>query len=236
MVYINFCILTININTKVYNNIRRIIMNQQLLVEELTPAVAGLIQESSTDGKNVWLNGIFMQAELKNRNGRVYPLHEISAAVQKANEAIKQGNGILGELDHPQNLTINLDRVSHLITEMRMEGSNVIGKAKLLDTPMGSIAKTLAQAGVALGVSSRGAGAVNESGGVSNFNFITVDIVAQPSAINAYPSTVYESLEHSKSGHNILSLAEQVQHDPAAQKYLKEEIMKWINTGLFAKR
>lgn len=210
-------------------------MSQQLLVEELSPQIAGIIQESSTDGKNMWLNGIFMQSEIRNRNGRVYPLSEISNAVKIANETITKNKGILGELDHPQSLTINLDRVSHLITEMRLSGNNVIGKAKLLDTPMGMIAKEIIRAGAALGVSSRGAGAVNESGGVSGFNFITVDIVCNPSAPDAFPGTVYESLEHSRSGQKILSLAEQVQHDRRAQDFLKKEILKWMENGLFVK-
>lgn len=142
----------------------------------------------------------------------------------------------MGELDHPQTLSINLDRVSHVITEMDMNGSNAIGKARMLNTPMGNIARELINSGVALGVSSRGAGQVNEDGGVSGFQFVTVDIVAQPSAPNAYPQTVYESLELAKNGHNILDLAEAVRHDPSAQKYLKEEILSWLSKGLFAKR
>ena len=210
-------------------------MDTQLLVEELTPSEAGLIQESSTDGKNTWLSGIFMQADIKNRNGRNYPLAELTTAVESANQRILESKGIMGELDHPQSLTINLDRVSHVITDIRLEGSNVMGKAKLLDTPMGQIAKTLAESGVALGVSSRGAGQVNE-GQVSGFQFVTVDIVAQPSAPGAYPSTIYESLEHIKTGHNIMDLAEAVREDPSAQAYLKEEIMKWLKTGIFAKK
>ena len=210
-------------------------MDTQLLVEELTPTEANLIQESSTDGKNTWLSGIFMQADIKNRNGRNYPLTELAAAVDSACQRITESKGIMGELDHPESLTINLDRVSHIITDIRLEGSNVIGKAKLLDTPMGAIAKTLAESGVALGVSSRGAGQVNE-GQVSGFQFVTVDIVAQPSAPEAYPSTIYESLQHARSAHNILDLAEAVREDASAQDYLKKEIMKWINTGLFAKK
>jgi len=211
-------------------------MTQQLLFEELTPSQAGLISESSPDGKNTWLNGIFMQGGIKNRNGRLYPITEIQAAVQSAQQRIAESNGIFGELDHPQTLNINLDRISHVITELRVEGQNAMGKAKLLSTPMGNIAKELANSGVALGVSSRGAGQVNEDGGVQGFNFVTVDIVAQPSAPNAYPNTVIESLNEAKNGHNILSLAEAVKQDPAAQKYLKKEMLKWINTGLFAKR
>ncbi len=211
-------------------------MSQQLLFEELTPSQAGLIRESSADGKNTWLNGIFMQGGLKNRNGRLYPITEIQAAVSSAQQRIKESNGIFGELDHPQTLTINLDRISHVITELRVEGNNAIGKAKLLCTPMGNIAKELANSGVALGVSSRGAGQVNEDGGVQDFNFVTVDIVAQPSAPNAYPTTVVESLDLARNGHNIMDLAEAVKYDASAQKFFKKEIEKWLNTGLFAKR
>lgn len=208
----------------------------QLLIEELSPAQAGLITESSTDGKNTWLSGVFMQADIKNRNGRVYPLQEIGAAVTTAQQRIKEHHGIFGELDHPQTLTINLDRISHVITELSMEGSNAVGKARILDTPMGRIARELVNSGVALGVSSRGAGSVNESGGVTGFNFVTIDIVAQPSAPNAYPATVYESLEAAKNGHNVLQLAEAVRNDPSAQQYLKKEILKWLATSNFIRR
>lgn len=211
-------------------------MKTQPLFEELLPSEANIITESSQDGKSTYLSGIFMQADIKNRNGRLYPTTEISEAVKIAANTIKERNGIMGELDHPESLTINLDRVSHVITEMKMAGSNAMGKAKILGTPMGNIARELINAGVGLGVSSRGAGQVNEDGGVSGFQFITVDIVAQPSAPNAYPQTVYESLQHLKSGEKILDLAEAVRHDESAQKYLKKEIVNWLKTGLFAKK
>lgn len=207
-----------------------------ILVEELTPTESNLIEETSATGKDVWLSGVFMQAEIKNRNGRMYPLNEIANAVQLAQQRITESNGIFGELDHPQTLTINLDRISHVITEMRMEGKNAYGKAKLLNTPMGSIAKELVKSGVRLGVSSRGAGTVTESGGVDGFQFVTVDIVAQPSAPGATPSTVYESLQMSKHGSNALSLAEQLREDAGAQKFFKKEIMKFLEEGLFAKK
>lgn len=211
-------------------------MTTKLLIEELTPVECNLVEQASQDGKNVWLSGIFMQAELKNRNGRRYPLNELTVAVKNAEQRIKESKGIMGELDHPQTLSINLDRVSHVITDIRLEGSNAMGKAKLIDTPMGAIAKELVKSGVALGVSSRGAGNVNESGDVSGFQFVTVDIVAQPSAPNAYPNTVYESLELYKNGHNIMELAEAVRHDVVAQKYFKDAVMKWLETGLFMKK
>lgn len=211
-------------------------MQTQLLIEELTPVQSGIITESSTDGKNTWLSGVFMQAEIKNRNGRTYPLNEISSAVKSAQQTIIERRGIMGELDHPQTLTINLDRVSHVITEIGMTGTNAVGKARLLNTPMGNIARELINSGVSIGVSSRGAGAVNESGGVTGFQFVTVDIVATPSAPEAFPSTVYESLMFAKNGHNIIGLAEATRHDPAAQKYLKKAITEWLKTNIFAKK
>ena len=206
-----------------------------LLVEELQPTECNIIQESSNDSKNMWLNGICMQSSIKNRNGRNYPLDEISAAVATAKQRIVESGGIFGELDHPQTLTINSDRISHVITEMWMHGNDAYGKAKLLNTPMGLIAQELLKSGVKIGVSSRGAGNVSESGDVQGFQFITYDIVITPSAPNAYPGMVYESLERARNGKQILTLAEQVRQDPAAQKYFKQEIMKFLETGLFAK-
>ncbi len=206
-----------------------------LLVEELQPTECNIIQESSNDSKNMWLNGICMQSSIKNRNGRNYPLDEISAAVANAKQRITESGGIFGELDHPQTLTINSDRISHVITEMWMHGNDAYGKAKLLNTPMGLIAQELLKSGVKIGVSSRGAGNVNESGDVQGFQFITYDIVITPSAPNAYPGMVYESLERARNGKQILTLAEQVRQDPAAQKYFKQEIMKFLEAGLFAK-
>lgn len=207
----------------------------ELLVEELAPMEARVITESSTDGKSMWLNGICMQSSIKNRNGRNYPTSEVTEAVKAASARIVECKGIFGELDHPQSLNINSDRISHVITEMWMNGNDAYGKAKLLNTPMGLIAQELLGSGVKIGVSSRGAGNVNESGEVQGFQFITYDIVITPSAPNAYPGMMYESIEHAKNGHKILTLAETIQHDPAAQKYLKREIMKFLTDGLFQK-
>ena len=210
-------------------------MTPILLCEELAPTECKIIQESSSDNKNMWLNGICMQSSIKNRNGRNYPLSEIAAAVANAKQRIQECNGIFGELDHPQALTINSDRISHVITEMWMNGNDAYGKAKLLNTPMGLIAQELLRSGVKIGVSSRGAGNVNESGDVQGFQFITYDIVITPSAPNAYPGMVYESLDRARNGKQILTLAEQVQQDPDAQKYFKREILKFLESGLFAK-
>ena len=205
----------------------------QLLVENLTHQECGMITESTTDGKSLYISGIFMGAEVKNRNGRIYPLSEMQNAVNRLNETIKEVGAQAGELDHPPSLTINSDRISHVITELRLEGNNVYGKAKILSTPMGNIAKVLiTESGIKMGVSSRGAGDVNESGIVSNFNLITCDIVTTPSCATAYPTSIYESLDMAKNGNHIMTLAEAVQHDMDAQKYLVKEIQKWVSRSL----
>lgn len=203
-------------------------MKEQLLTESMSPSEGNIITES-VKGGDVFLHGIFMQAEQKNRNGRVYQLSEMAQAVSSMNEHIKQYKGLFGELDHPADrLSIAMDRVSHAITELYMDGNNVIGKAVLLDTPMGNIAKAISKSGIRYGVSSRGAGQVNESGLVSGFRLVTIDIVANPSAHGAMPNTVYEALEDYKNGQTIMTLAEAVRSDPAAQKYFKAEMEKFI--------
>jgi len=211
-------------------------MKMELLTEDLNSTESGLITESIQNGANVFLSGIFMQAGIKNRNGRVYSLSEMSSEMANANKKIQETNGIMGELDHPNNLSINLANVSHVITELGMNGNNVMGKAKLLETPMGKIAKELINSGVALGVSSRGAGNVTESGDVNGFNFLTVDIVATPSCASAVPQSVFEALDMSRNGKAVLTLSEQVKDDLAAQKYFKDAIMKFLNEGMLAKK
>jgi len=202
-------------------------MTRALLIENLSATQANLV-ESEDSTKNYYLSGIFMQADVKNGNGRIYPVSEISTAVENAMKRIAEGNYVCGELNHPDNLSIDLKNVSHAITELRMDGSNAIGKCKLLNTPMGNIARGLLEGGVRLCVSSRGTGNVNESGEVSDFQFVTIDIVSQLSAPDAYPNMVREGLEDKK----ILTLAEAVIHDDAAQKYFKIEMQKFINSIL----
>ncbi len=195
----------------------------QLLIEELSPVQANLM-EMQDAGKNTFLNGILMQADVRNGNKRVYPLHEIKRAVEQIQEQIKNGHYIMGELNHPDSLSINLANVSHAITEIRMDGTNAVGKCKLLNTPMGNIAKGILEGGIKLGVSSRGTGNVANEGTVSDFNFVTIDIVATPSAPDAFPNVIKESLENQK----ILTLAEAVVHDKSAQKHLQREIFKFL--------
>jgi len=176
------------------------------------------------------MKGICIQGGVRNQNQRVYPVNEIGRAVKTLNDQITGGYSVLGEVDHPDDLRINLDRVSHMITEMWMDGPNGYGKLKILPTPMGQLVKAMLESGVKLGVSSRGSGNVKEdgSGEVSDFEIITVDVVAQPSAPGAYPTPIYEHLMNNKGGYSSLRIAKEVQEDPKAQKYLKESLLKII--------
>jgi hypothetical protein len=204
------------------------------LRENLTFDKAGMIVESVKEGdgdlKTLYMKGIFIQGGVKNANERIYPVHEIENAVETLNKQVSEGYSVLGEVDHPDDLKINLDRVSHMITRMWMDGPNGIGKLKILPTPMGQLVRTMLESGVKLGVSSRGSGNVNDMDGkVSDFEIITVDIVAQPSAPNAYPKAIYESLMNMKHGHKVLEIAKDARGNKQIQKYLGEEVKRLIN-------
>ena len=202
-----------------------------LLSEHLTFDQAKIVVENANEGKDLYMKGICIQGGVRNANQRVYPVNEIGRAVKTLSEQITGGYSVLGEVDHPDGLTVNLDRVSHMITEMWMDGPNGYGKLKILPTPMGSLVKTMLENGVKLGVSSRGSGNVKEdgSGQVSDFEIVTVDIVAQPSAPSAYPSPIYEHLLNTKGGYKALQLGREVQDDAKAQKYLKESLVNIIS-------
>jgi hypothetical protein len=189
---------------------------------------AHIVVEEANGGKDLYMKGIFIQGDVKNQNQRVYPIAEINKAVMQINERIKKGETVLGELDHPEELSINLDRVSHIIEEMDMNGKDGHGKLKIIPTPTGNIVKTLLQSGAKLGVSSRGSGNVGDNGYVSEFEIVTVDIVAQPSAPNAYPRTIYESLFNMRGGQVMYNLAADATHDRVAQRYLEKDIVKFI--------
>lgn len=182
------------------------------------------------DGKDLYMKGICIQGGIKNANQRVYPVNEIQKAVKTLNDQIGSGYSVLGEVDHPDDLKINLDRVSHMITEMWMDGPNGYGKMKILPTPMGQLVKTMLESGVKLGVSSRGSGNISEYGGgeVSDFEIITVDVVAQPSAPGAYPTPIYEHLMNTRGGNKAMGMAAEVRNDKKAQKYLQDAIKNVI--------
>jgi hypothetical protein len=203
------------------------------LRENLTFDRAGIkvILEEGKDGKekDLYMEGIFIEGGVKNANQRVYPVHEIEKAVQTITGQIKEGYSVLGEVDHPDDLKINLDRVSHMITNMWMDGPAGFGKLKVLPTPMGELVKAMLTSGVKLGVSSRGSGNVNEaSGHVSEFEIITVDIVAQPSAPHAYPKAIYEGLMNMRGGQQVFEMAREASQDRKVQKYLKQGIQALI--------
>ena len=203
-----------------------------VLIERLSHKQAGVksrIQEGDNGEKNMFMEGIFVQGNVKNANQRVYPVKEIAKAVETVQEKIEQGFPVLGECDHPPELTVNVDRVSHIIENMWMDGPNGYGKLKIVPTPMGNIIRTLIESGATLGVSSRGSGEVNPSGEVKNFEIVTVDIVAQPSAPEAYPKAIYEGLMNMRGGYQTWKLAQNVQQDKVAQKYLSEQLIKFIN-------
>lgn len=160
------------------------------------------ITEAREDGKkNVYIEGVFLQGGIKNRNGRMYPVETLAKEVDRYNESYVKSGRALGELGHPEGPQINLDRVSHLITNLRQEGNNFIGRAKLMDTPFGNIAKGLVSEGVKLGVSSRGMGSLKlNKEGINevqdDFYLATAaDIVADPSAPDAFVNGIMEGVE-----------------------------------------
>ena len=195
-----------------------------------TQAKAEILSEEAADGhKNLYLKGICIEGDKRNANERIYPAHEIRRAVNTINEQISQGHSVLGEVDHPDDLKINLDRVSHVIEGMWCEGATGYGKLKILPTPMGQLVKTMLESGVKLGVSSRGSGNVDDrTGHVSDFEIVTVDVVAQPSAPNAYPKAIYEGLMNMKHGHKVLEIAREAGADNTVQRFLKNEVIRFI--------
>jgi len=201
------------------------------LREVITPSAASLVSEAIDDGKggkDLYMKGIFIQGGVRNQNQRVYPVDEISTAVKSLKEKIAGGFTVLGEADHPDDLNINLDRVSHMIVDMEMHGSDGIGKLKMLPTPMGNICKTLIESGCKLGVSSRGSGNVGANGEVDGFEIVTVDIVANPSAPEAFPDPLYEQIMNHRRSSSIWDVANSVNYDANAQKHLTNEVVNFI--------
>jgi len=171
----------------------------KLIREEIETAKV-TITEGKNGKKNHFIEGVFLQGEIKNRNGRMYPISTLQREAKSYNDKYITKGRALGELGHPDGPTINLDRVSHLITSLKQEGNNYVGKARLLDTPMGNIAKNLIDEGVKLGVSSRGLGTIRERDGVKvvmdDFMLATAaDIVADPSAPDAFVNGIMEGKE-----------------------------------------
>lgn len=172
-----------------------------------------VITESVGGKKSFWIQGPFLQGDVKNRNGRIYESRILAREVKRYNEQLIKNNRALGELGHPDGPSVNLDRVSHKITQLEQDGSNFIGKAKIIDTPMGRIASALLSDGVMLGVSSRGMGSLVERSGVKyvgeDFTLATAaDIVADPSAPDAFVNGIYEGVEWYYDTEGKLRMAE----------------------------
>ena len=175
-------------------------MDTVKLIAEAVEEVEYITEEKEGGGKNYKIRGIFMQADIKNRNGRIYPMEVLNEEVKKYNKNFIEQNRAFGELGHPDGPTVNLERVSHMITSLKPDGKNFIGEAKIMDTPMGKIVKNLMDEGAKLGVSSRGMGSLKQKGGANvvsdDFYLATAaDIVADPSAPNAFVEGVMEGKE-----------------------------------------
>ena len=175
-------------------------MDTVKLISEAVEDVEYITEDKENGEKNYKIRGIFMQADIKNRNGRVYPMEVLDEEVRKYNKNFIKQNRAFGELGHPDGPTVNLERVSHMITSLKPDGKNFIGEAKIMDTPMGKIVKNLMDEGAKLGVSSRGMGSLKQKGGANvvsdDFYLATAaDIVADPSAPNAFVEGIMEGKE-----------------------------------------
>ena len=175
-------------------------MDTVKLISEAVEEVEYITEEKENGGKNYKIRGIFMQADIKNRNGRIYPMEVLDEEVRKYNKNFIEQKRAFGELGHPDGPTVNLERVSHMITSLKPDGKNFIGEAKIMDTPMGKIVKNLMDEGAKLGVSSRGMGSLKQKGGANvvsdDFYLATAaDIVADPSAPNAFVEGIMEGKE-----------------------------------------
>ena len=170
------------------------------LISESAEDIEYIVEEKENAKKNYKIRGIFMQADVKNRNGRVYPLEVLQKEVAKYNKNFIRENRAFGELGHPEGPTVNLERVSHMVTELHPDGKNFIGEAKIMETPMGKTVKNLIDEGAKLGVSSRGMGSLEQKNGANyvrdDFYLATAaDIVADPSAPNAFVEGIMEGKE-----------------------------------------
>ena len=196
--------------------------------------------EYIVEGKNKqqYIKGIFMQSDIKNQNGRIYPFSVLQKQVKEFNNNFVKQDRALGELGHPSGPTVNLDRVSHVITELQEDGKNFVGKAKIIDTPNGKIVKNLLESGVRLGVSSRGLGSVKTNkDGVNevqdDFVLATVDIVSDPSAPDAFVNGIMEGKEFSLTGEVEYDIQQEIKNTVKARLEQKKiELFKKFMCGL----
>ncbi len=202
-------------------------MTKQFLTEFISPAQRPLTSEHDMDGKNLWLKGIALQAEIENHNGRTYPIQEIGKACKSLAARINEFGGVLGEADHPEGLMISTKNVSHVIKEIWVDGNNGCAKMQIINEGNGKIVRGIIEAGGILGVSTRGSGSVDSKGIVSEYDIVTIDIVVTPSAPGAYPKPMYESLINSRTGRELQRLSE-LQGDKAAQRYFQQALRRYL--------
>ena len=215
---------------------------KQRLDEYVQVSDANMVEEAGVNGvkeKHWYLKGIFMQGEIENLNGRIYPRSEIEYAVNTLKEKIdlfkqRKGPALMGELDHPDTLVVNLDKVSHTIDEIYMDGNNGVGKMKILSkVPCGKIVEGFLEEGIPLGVSTRGSGEVDDyTNMVSDFDIVTIDIVATPSAMDARPTAIYEQLSKNSKGQKLINNAQDyiVTNNPRFKNSLNEDIVSWFRS------
>jgi hypothetical protein len=204
----------------------------KLMVEHVDRDSLQIINESAEDGTKFWkIRGPFLQSECKNRNGRIYGKGLLEREVNRYVEERVKTNRAMGELDHPPTPALSLDRVSHLIEDLRMEGNDAIGTAKILNTPTGKIAAALLEGGVKLGVSSRGVGTLKGEFVNEDYNLICVDIVGDPSAMNAYVDGIFENKEYIIDGNEIVEQAiEKLEKETAkhGSKHILEAMKRFL--------
>jgi len=213
-------------------------MDAKLLIETIDPERKPVVYENREDGTGrfLYLKGLFLEGEVRNHNGRWYPVDQIERAVKGLAERIKQRGPQAGELDHPEGLNINFERVSHAITEIHMDGKNGVGTLRVMNAGRGLILKGAVDIGIEVGVSSRGSGNLSwmdpsqEVESVSDFDLVTIDAVLNPSAPNAFPKASFaESLMVNPHGREACYLSECVANDEAAQRYLRKELRKFFS-------
>lgn len=209
-------------------------LEQYILNEVISPNEVNckVLLEAASDPskpKTMYFQGIFVQAEIKNQNGRIYPLSEIRNAVNDINDRIKSGYSILSTSDHPvDTIETSISDVCGNIEKMWMDGNNGMGKMRILPTPVGNIVRTLLENDIKLGCSSRGTGEIGYNGVVENYQIQTVDIVTTPSGPDCYPVPVLESMRNRRYGKEITKLSHAMTEDQKAQRYLMNELNSWL--------
>lgn len=201
---------------------------RKVLIETIMPESNPVKLIEGKDGGKVWLEGTAIQGEVQNHNGRTYPLAEITNAVASMNERITKLGPILGECDHPEGIQTSVARASHMISKMWMAENDGHARFEVVPVGLGAIVEGFVRRGARLGVSSRGTGNVSPNGLVSEFDIVTIDVVANPSAPNAYPNPIIESAMGTRLGRATMDVATALREDKTAQKHFERQLERFI--------